>query len=331
MVALLSKSVVVATLVVFSILTCFGTSLAMQTFQEPIEKNPVEIGSVNWTRDLDAAFANSQRSGKPVLLLFQEVPGCEGCQTFGREVLSHPLLVEAIENEFLPVVVFNNRADGPDKALLERFGEPAWNYQVIRFLDGEGKDIIPREDGVWSIEGVAARMMAVLKKSNRPIPKFLLTIPGSIISSNHEQAAFAMHCFWTGEYQLGAIEGVVNTEAGWLDGREVTRVTFDSSIISLAELAKQAAKIECADKIYTRDGIEYEGLRSGTLDETYRAAEASDQKKQLSQWSEILKLPGLNSMQITKLNSLMPRDRTAALEWLSPKQRSEFDRSPAGK
>lgn len=35
----------------------------------------VEIGKVEWGRDLDAALAKSQESGKPVLLLFQEVPG----------------------------------------------------------------------------------------------------------------------------------------------------------------------------------------------------------------------------------------------------------------
>ena len=36
---------------------------------------PVEVGKVNWGRDLDAALQASKDSGKPVLLLFQEVPG----------------------------------------------------------------------------------------------------------------------------------------------------------------------------------------------------------------------------------------------------------------
>ncbi len=303
----------------------------MQLVQEPAGTNPVEIGTVNWTRDLDAALVNSKDSGKPIFLLFQEVPGCEGCQNFGKEVLSHPLLVEAIESEFLPVVVFNNRAEEQDKKLLERFHEPAWNYQVVRFLNSDGIDIIPREDGVWTVEGIAVRMIEVLNKGKRQIPKYLSTIPGSQESTKHSQAAFAMHCFWTGEYQLGAMEGIVNTEAGWLDGREVTLVTFDESILSLEELAKQASKIQCADKIYTRDNNVIIGLDYGRLDDTYRAANSSDQKKQLSQWPEITNLPGLNTMQLTKLNSLLPRDRAAALEWLSPKQRGLLNPSPTDK
>ncbi|QDU86364.1 hypothetical protein Pla163_35150 [Planctomycetes bacterium Pla163] len=36
---------------------------------------PIEIGTVAWLRDLDAGKAESARTGKPILLLFQEVPG----------------------------------------------------------------------------------------------------------------------------------------------------------------------------------------------------------------------------------------------------------------
>ena len=34
------------------------------------------------------------------------------------QVLSHPLIVEAIEDEFVPVVVYNNQASGRDAELL---------------------------------------------------------------------------------------------------------------------------------------------------------------------------------------------------------------------
>lgn len=36
---------------------------------------PPEVGTVNWQTDHDKAFALSEKSGKPVFLLFQEVPG----------------------------------------------------------------------------------------------------------------------------------------------------------------------------------------------------------------------------------------------------------------
>lgn len=34
-----------------------------------------ELGAVTWGRDLDRALADSRGSGRPVLVLFQEVPG----------------------------------------------------------------------------------------------------------------------------------------------------------------------------------------------------------------------------------------------------------------
>ena len=139
---------------------------------ETIE-NPIEIGDVRWGRNFDAALEDSAKSGKPVLVLFQEIPGCSGVQKFGREVLTNPLLVEAIENEFIPMLVYNNRKGGMDQKLLKRFQEPAWNYQVIRFINEAGYDIIPRKDRVWTTSGVASRMIEALTAVNHPVPKYL--------------------------------------------------------------------------------------------------------------------------------------------------------------
>jgi len=135
-------------------------------------EKPIEIGSVNWGRDLDKALRLSGETGRPVFLLFQEVPGCSGCQDFGKTVLSNPRVVEAIESEFLPVLVYNNRG-GEDRRLLERFNEPAWNFQVVRFLDPEGRDIIPRKDRVWTVRHLASRMIEALQVVGRPVPDSL--------------------------------------------------------------------------------------------------------------------------------------------------------------
>lgn len=285
---------------------------------------PVEVGLVRWQRDYDKSLLDSKKTGKPLFVLFQEVPGCSGCQKFGREVLSDPLLVEAIEREFVPVVVFNNRSTGSDAKLRQKFNEPAWNYQVVRFLNSEGEDIIPRRDKVWTTPAVADRMIETLKKHNRPVPKYLQTLAAD--SSQQDMAAFAMSCFWTGEYQLGKIDGVVATEAGWLDNREVTLVRYDRKKLPLNALAKEAAKVRCAQKIYTRDSAKVGGLASGRLDSSYRAAKQSDQKRQLIRFEQLRGISTLNDMQLTKLNALAPIDLGLALEWLSPNQRSLVQR-----
>lgn len=302
----------------------FQVATQAQSATDSRKKNPVEIGLVDWNRDLDAALATSAKTGKPVLVLFQEVPGCAGCQKFGREVLSQPLMVEAIETEFIPVVVFNNRSSGTDKALMKRFGERAWNYQVVRFLNSKGNDIVPREEGIWTTGGIATRMISALESHRRPVPKYLQSLVSLGAGTNQAAAAFAMHCFWTGEYRLGGIDGVIATEAGWLDGREVTLVRYDSEQLSLRSLARKAAQVRCADKIYTPGGESLAGLRGGTLDNGYRPASRSDQKRQISRMPIFAELPGINAMQLTKINSAAPNNLSLALQWLSPKQREQF-------
>ncbi len=50
-------------------------SLALGLFFQEASGNPVELGSVLWGRDHDAAFARAREERKPVLLVFQEIPG----------------------------------------------------------------------------------------------------------------------------------------------------------------------------------------------------------------------------------------------------------------
>lgn len=290
----------------------------------PRGDTPPEIGLVRWQRDFAHARQLSQKTGKPILLLFQEVPGCAGCQKFGREVLSHPIIVDTIEHEFQPVLVYNNRSDGQDAELLKQFGEPAWNYQVLRFLNSAGKDIIPRKAQVWTVADVAQRLAQALRAADRDVPQYLTTLVASTDDHPYEKAAFAMSCFWTGEFQLGNIPGVVTTEAGWFDGREVTLVRYDLRQIALKELAKRAARVQCAHKIYTTDAQHDSRLAFGRLDQSYRPAAPSDQKKQLSRWPAFQRIPGINAVQLTKLNALVPINKPQAMQLLSPRQRDWF-------
>lgn len=50
------------------------SALAALVLTPPIEV-PVELGLVAWQRDFSAALSQADEDHKPVLLLFQEVPG----------------------------------------------------------------------------------------------------------------------------------------------------------------------------------------------------------------------------------------------------------------
>lgn len=283
-------------------------------------EQPIEAGRVLWGRDLDVALASSQASGKPVFALFQEIPGCVGCQQFGREVLSNRLLVEAIESEFTPLLIHNNKT-GKDAEVLKRFGEPAWNYQVVRFLDNKASDIIPRKDQVWDIGGIAERMIATLKKVNRPAPGYL-TVLASESFGGLKSAVFAMSCFWTGEMALGQIEGVIATEAGFMSGREVTAIRYDPRILPLPKLIVAAEKVKCADSVWVPES-DKESVKSSQLEVAkiagYRAAPASDQKKQISGTSA--DRLSLSMAQATKVNAWIRSDVNKAMSYLTPSQR----------
>jgi hypothetical protein len=267
--------------------------------------NPIEAGTITWGRDLDAALAASKASGKPVFALFQEIPGCAGCQQFGRDVLSNPLLVEAVETEFTPLLIHNNKP-GKDAEVLQRFGEPAWNYQVVRFLDADAKDIIPRRDQVWDTGGIAARMITTLEKAKRPVPAYLRLLAAEH-SSGLKQAVFSMFCFWTGEMALGQLDGVVTTEAGFMGGREVVLVHYDPAVISLPRLTAAAEKADCQTMQATGG---------------YRPAPADDQKKQQS-GTALAKL-SLSPAQATKVNAWLRVDTEKALSFLTPSQKARL-------
>jgi hypothetical protein len=284
---------------------------------------PEEAGHVTWLRDLDAALKTSGTTGKPVFALFQEIPGCAGCKQFGREVLSDPLVVAAIESEFTPLLIHNNKS-GKDAEVLQRFGEPAWNYQVVRFLDASASDIIPRKDRVWETGPLAERMIAALQKAKRPVPAWL-TLLASEHSPRLEQVAMAMSCFWTGEMQIGQLDGVVATEAGFLGGHEVTLVKYDSAALSLDQLVKAAAKVRCADVLYVPStslkAARSAGLKAEVLD-GYRAAPASDQKKQLE--GTVAARLKLSGAQATKVNAWIRSEPAKANQFLTSSQRAQL-------
>lgn len=106
-------------------------------------------------------------------------------------MLSHPLLVEAITDEFVPVAIHNNKP-GRDARVLARFGEKAWNNPVVRFLDGSGRDLIPRADGVYTPAGIASRMAAALRASKRPVPEYLRLLGLGSKPRFFAKASFAM-------------------------------------------------------------------------------------------------------------------------------------------
>ena len=211
------------------------------------QNNPIELGNVHWLRSFDEAQVRSKKEGKPILILFQEVPGCETCRNYGSDVLTHPLIVEAIETEFIPLAIHNNKG-GHDAEILKRYQEPAWNNPVVRVVDSEGSNILPRLSGNYSAAGLTGLMTNALIKQKGKAPMYMQLLADELSAQQKmtSKATYSMYCFWTGEALFGKLNGVIKTTAGFEGGKEVVAVEYNPSIVSKTELDKIAQSQKCA-------------------------------------------------------------------------------------
>jgi hypothetical protein len=211
---------------------------------------PVELGKVKWLRSMDEAIAMSRKECKPILILFQEIPGCQTCRQYGNEVLSHPLIVEAIETHFIPLAIYNNKG-GDDAEILKKFNEPAWNNPVVRIVDDKGKDLIARLSGNYSAQGLASSITNVLIKNQGKAPLYLQLLSDELAAKSRgiQSSTYSMYCFWSGEALFGKVNGVITTSAGFQNGKEVVKVDYDPAIISKTQLDKIASQSSCKNSV----------------------------------------------------------------------------------
>ena len=196
-----------------------------------------ELGEVAWLRDYDRGLALAAEQRKPVLLLFQEVPGCSTCVRFGQDVLTHPLMVELIADRFIPVAIFNNRP-GRDAELLDRYNEPSWNNPVVRFLAPDGAELLPKLADRYDALGLHEKITAALEMAGGDVPGYFRLLGRDLLLEYGlgERVTYMTPCFWSGETSLAQHPAVITTDAGWVDGEEVVRVRFDPRTASRRDL-----------------------------------------------------------------------------------------------
>lgn len=265
---------------------------------------PKELGTVSWHRNYGTALAASLKQNKPVLILFQEVPGCATCRNYGHDVLSNPLLTEVIQNEFIPLAIFNNKG-GADKRVLSFYKEPTWNNPVVRIVDADGINITDRVAGNYSAQGLYNAMEDALSKTKKEIPNYMQVLKKELYGTINttKETYFKMYCFWSGEAKLGSQPGVLNTNAGFMDGHEVVKVIYNEDLTSDQQLAAYAQK----NSMYPIK--KHDSYRNSSKDEDYYLRH-----------SDYRYLP-LTTLQRTLINSALGTRKDASI-YLSPKQKA---------
>jgi len=287
----------------------------------------VELGDVQWERDFEKGLSKAAKTNKPVFLLFQEVPGCSTCRSYGQDVLSHPQIVEAIETLFIPVAIFNNKK-GKDAEVLKYYSEPSWNNPVVRIVDSKKKNIVQRVAGNYSKLGVVHAMTNALREKELVIPTYLKLLQQSLEAKSigTETATFSMFCFWTGEKELGKLDGVVETQAGWMNGKEVVEVTYNPILISYEELLSSANKSSCANHVFTEN--QKQDTKAENLVGKKRVSKKSkfrlDKEPKYYLSNSIYRFIPMTQLQAAKVNSKIGK-RQSPEEYLSPRQLKLLD------
>lgn len=292
---------------------------------------PEELGAVHWLRDIDVAVAQSKEKNKPILILFQEVPGCSTCRNYGNDALSHPLLVEAMESLFIPLAIHNNKG-GEDAKVLKYFGEPSWNNPVVRIVDNSKKNLIPRVNGNYSKWGLADAMIRALDNAGTVAPAYLELLAQELAAerTGTKTATFGMYCFWSGEKEIGALNGVTATKPGFMGGREVVQVDYNPDVISYDYLAEKAKDARCNSHVYTNDSdekaIAKKVVGEGSVSNKSKFRLDKDVKYYLSRTH--YRFVPMTELQAVKVNSEIGRGKSFA-NYLSPRQIALADKIKA--
>lgn len=277
--------------------------LLAQKTTDPYNQNE-ELGKVRWLRDYDTAIALAKKENKDVLILFQEVPGCSTCRNYGHNVLSHPLMVEAIENSFIPLAIFNNKG-GKDAQILRKYNEPSWNNPVVRIVDSNGDDVVKRIGNDYSALRLCESMQQAIEEKGQKIPKYINLLAQELSVKKAHKAYYKMSCFWSGEKELGKLTDVLNTESGFINYSEVVEVTYDPK-----ELTKKAL-----DTYATSNGMI-------VIDNQQSYQSSSKDTHYYLQQTKFKYIP-LTKIQQTKINSALG-DGKPTLHFLSPTQLKWF-------
>jgi len=283
---------------------------------------PKELGKVKWLRDLKEASSQSASSNKPIFLLFQEVPGCATCRNYGHNVLSHPLIVEAIETYFVPLAIYNNK-EGKDREVLNYFKEPSWNNPVVRIIDHKKNNLTTRISGNYSALALTEAMIEVLKQEQKAIPPYLDLLHEELMikAQGTETAYLSMYCFWSGEKKIADIDGVIETQAGFMDGREVVKVDFSPSIISYDDLLKSAKTKSCAGHVYSDNLVQQLTAEKvvGSEHASEKKSFRMDKETKYYLYKSSYKYIPMTKLQAVKANSLIGQGQSPN-EVLSPRQ-----------
>ena len=185
-----------------------------------------EAGAVHWTTSFAQAEVEARASGKLIFVQFTEIPGSQTCQDYGRDVLSHPIIADLLEEAFVPCLV-NTHGGGEAAEILGIFGIAELSGgPAVHFVDADRREVAPRYQckaahGNSNLRAEAAAVFHAaadaLAAVQQPLPPYarLMGPVGAAavvgLGMESEWLVFTVDSFWSAEALLGALPAALST------------------------------------------------------------------------------------------------------------------------
>eukprot|EP00545_Synedropsis_sp_CCMP1620_P009278 CAMPEP_0119013026 /NCGR_PEP_ID=MMETSP1176-20130426/7755_1 /TAXON_ID=265551 /ORGANISM="Synedropsis recta cf, Strain CCMP1620" /LENGTH=394 /DNA_ID=CAMNT_0006966075 /DNA_START=97 /DNA_END=1281 /DNA_ORIENTATION=+ len=286
-----------------------------------------ELGAITYQYScLEEAQCEASRTGRPILCFEIQLPGD---QDAGREIFSHPLVVEAAETLFVTV-----------RTTPKAIAPSARDWTRVRVLDNSGIDVVVGiSSNLLSLASMVSLMISGLNALRQPIPTYMLLLEdeetgrvrytsSGCAQRTDRQAVFGMADSQIGEVEFGDLEGILSTRAGYIGHQQVVQVTYDSVKLCYCNLTRFALQRKIADIIYYLTNDEKIGARMETqrveaksdlIKHTCTIQTDVDPKHSLRQ--TMLRYVPMTDLQATKANRLVAMGVfNEAMHLLSPRQ-----------
>lgn len=317
--------------------SCISSSISSGRISAVIPAKD-ELGAIQYQHnEIVNAKDHAKECGLPIFCVEAEAPGDIDA---GKEVLTHPLVVEAAETLFVTVAPIVDSKNNRNRYRPSK-ERKAW-YTTISFLDKDGNELVPSIGGDQLCATVLVEsMIKSLRLLDLTVPSFLeilreeesgkqRVLPNGVVKRIDRQAMFGVKDHATGEVELGGLSGVLQTEPGCSKGQRVIRVTYDSKSLSYGTLLQFALSHKVGNVVYYQSQDErvamrmeinrmYEKPEAVKLDEETKFYPIHHSKSALRK-TEMRYVP-LTELQATRANRLIHLGSfNEATHLLSPRQ-----------
>lgn len=297
-----------------------------------VKNQHAELGYLNFQcLSMTDAIKRASDMAKPILCVHADFPGDIHA---GREIFSHPLIVEACESLFISVY--------PKEAEIERRIQPQSRLSgktLVRLLDRSANEVTSIISDKLTRAGLLEKMIETLEFCEQPVPTYLSILleeercfsevgVGVKRRTTDRRCAFAVDNAAVAEVEFAGLDGVIATRTGWIDRTSAVEVTFDSKRLSYGCLVRFALKQSICTVIYFCNNeeriaaqVEVERVNGSTRFQSYMGMIQPDCDPKHALRMTPLRFVPLTDLQATRVNRLVHIGKfNEATHLLSPRQ-----------